>query len=92
MVGFPQTLNTKADWLNAFKYATSTGDGKATLRARLSLLKQHSKMLVLKKSAKGKNIENRTPDDYELVDDPGAEKIRLGITDTEIDELIGGLI
>jgi len=92
MVGFPQTLNTKKDWFNAYDYAISTGDGKATLRARLLSLKQHSKMLVLKKASKDKPSEEQTPEDFEEVDNPGAEKIRLGITDAEIDELVRGLV
>ena len=91
MVGFPKTLSTKADWLNAYSYAITTGDGKATLKTRLLSLKENSKMFVLKKSSMGKDSEDQTPEDFEAVDNPGAEKIRLGMTDAEIDELIGGL-
>jgi hypothetical protein len=91
MVGVPNVLSTKEDVLNAYNYATSTGDGKAALRARLLSLKGNTTMLVLKKSAEGKDSEEQTPEDFHAVADPGCEKIRLGLTDTEIDELIGGL-
>ena len=91
MVGFPNTLSTKADLLNAYEYAKTTGDGKPALRARLLTIKQNTKILVLKKSSANKDSEDQTPEDFEAVNDPGAEKIRLGITDAEIDELIGGL-
>jgi hypothetical protein len=92
MVGIPKQLSTKADWLHAASYAKSTGDGKAEMRARLLSLKNNSTILVLKKSAESKNSEDQTPDDFHAVGDPGCEKLKLGFTDTEIDELIGGLV
>jgi len=91
MVGYPNTLSTKADLFNAFEYAKTTGDGKAALRSRLLSIKNNTTILVLKKASAGKKSEDQTPEDFEAVNDPGAEKIRLGITDAEIDELIGGL-
>jgi len=91
MVGYPNTLSTKTDLLNAYRYAKTTGDGKAALRSRLLTIKENTKILVLKKSSASKDSEEITPEDFELVNDPGAEKIRLGITDAEIDELTGGL-
>ena len=92
MVGIPKQLNTKTDVLNAFNYAVSTGDGKAALRARLLSLKNNTTILVLKNSAKDKNSDEQTPEDYHAVADPGCEKLRLGFTDVELDELIGGLV
>jgi hypothetical protein len=92
MVGVPKQLSTKADWLNAVNYAKSSGDGKAEMRGRLLSLKQNSTILVLKKSAENKNSEDQTPEDFHAVADPGCEKLKLGFTDTEIDELIGGLV
>jgi len=92
MVGYPNTLSTKTDLLNAYRYAKTTGDGKAALRARLLTIKENTKILVLKSSSASKDSEEITPEDFESVNDPGAEKIRLGITDAEIDELIGGLV
>jgi hypothetical protein len=91
MVGFPKQLSTKADWLNAVQYAKATGDGKAVLRSRLLSLKTNATILVLKKSSVNKDSGEQTPEDYEAALDGGCEKIRLGFTDTEIDELIGGL-
>jgi hypothetical protein len=91
MVGTPSTLKTKADWLNAVEYAKSSASGKAGMIARLQALKQHKFMLVLKESSAGKDPEEQTPEDYEQVIDPASEKIRLGFTDAEINNLIGGL-
>jgi hypothetical protein len=91
LVGLPNKLNTKADWLNAVQYAKTTGDGKAAMKVRLLSLKTHSVILVLKASGADKDSEEQTPEDYEAKTDPGCEKARLGFTDAEIDELIGGL-
>ena len=91
MVGTPRQLSTKADWFNAVKYAKTTGEGKAAMRERLLSLKLNSTILVLKTSSAGKNSEDQTPEDYEAALDPGCEKARLGFTDEEIDDLIGGL-
>jgi hypothetical protein len=91
MVGLPKQLNTKADWLNAVQYAKTTGDGKAVMRGRLLSLKTNSTILVLKTASANKDSEEQTPEDYEAALDPGCEKARLGFTDNEIDELIGGL-
>jgi hypothetical protein len=91
MVGTPRQLSTKADWFNAVKYTQTTGEGKAAMRGRLLSLKLNSTILVLKASSAKKNSEDQTPEDYEAALDPGCEKVRLGFTDDEIDELIGGL-
>ena len=91
MVGFPRELKTKQDWVNAVNYAMSTGDGKSTLIYRLTELKNNTTMLVLKAESESKPPEEQTEEDFERVDDPACEKIRLGITDQEIDDLIGGL-
>jgi hypothetical protein len=92
MVGLPKQLSTKADWLNAVQYAKTTGDGKAVMRSRLLSLKTHATILVLKAASVDKDSEEQTPEDYEAALDPGCEKARLGFTDAEIDELIGGLV
>jgi hypothetical protein len=91
MVGLPKQLNTKADWLNAVQYAKTTGEGKATMCTRLLSLKTNTTILVLKAASKNKDSEEQTPEDYEAAIDGGCEKVRLGFTDDEIDELIGGL-
>ena len=91
MVGLPPSLSTKQDWLNAVEYAIATGEGKGAMRTRLLELKSNSKMLVLKSSAESKPSEEQTPDDFKSVNDPNCEKLRIGFTDAEIDQLIGGL-
>jgi hypothetical protein len=91
MVGTPRQLSTKTDWLNAVKYAKAMGEGKAAMRGRLLSLKVNSTILVLKTSSAKKDSEDQTPEDYETALDAGCEKVRLGFTDDEIEELIGGL-
>jgi len=91
MVGQPPSLSTKQDWINAVEYAKSTGEGKGAIKTRLLELKNNSTMLVLKASAASKPPEEQTTEDFKSVDDPNCEKRRIGFTDSEIDELIGGL-
>jgi hypothetical protein len=91
MVGFPKRILTKQDWYNAVNYTKTSGSGKMDLIKRLQNLKDNTKILVLKAASKDKKPEDQTPDDYEAVDDPGCEKLRLGFTDSELDTLIGGL-
>jgi hypothetical protein len=91
MVGLPNNLSTKRDWLNAVEYARSTGNGKDVMISRLNGLKQNTKMNVLKTGSVGKPAEEQTPEDFKAVDDPNCEIIRLGFTAQEIDSLIGVL-
>jgi len=91
MVGIPENLFTKEDWYNAVEYAKSTGNEKDVMIARLNNLKQNTKINVLKQSSAGKSADDQTPDDYEQVDDPNCEFMRLGFTDSEIDSLIRSL-
>jgi hypothetical protein len=91
MVGFPKQLKTKTDWLNAVAYAKETGEGKTELVSSLLELKNHTMVLMLKAASKNKPAEEQTPEDYEPKPDPACEKILLGFSDSEIDELIGGL-
>lgn len=88
MVGFPKELKTKQDWLNAANYAKSTGEGKALIKSRLLELKSHTTVLVLKPASANKPAEEQTEADFKLVDDPNCEKLRIGFTDQEIDQLM----
>jgi hypothetical protein len=91
MVGLPQNLCTRQDWLNAINYAKATGTGKGVIRSRLLELKNNTAMLVLKSSAATKPSEEQTPEDFKPAPDPNCEKLRLGFTDAEIDQYIGEL-
>ena len=48
-------------------------------------------MNVLKEESKEKPVEEQTPEDYEPVDNPAAEKYRIGITDEEIENMMEAL-
>jgi hypothetical protein len=92
MVGFPKNIHTKKDWLNAVDFAKSSGGtDKAIMASKLEALKTNTKMMVLKASSAGVPAEEQTPEDYEAVDNPACEMIRLGFTAAQIDSLIGGL-
>jgi len=91
MVGLPDNLFTKKDWYNAVDYAMSTGDGKDVMIARLNNLKSNTKINILKETSAAIPAEEQTPEDFESVDDPNCELVRLGFTETEINSLIGGL-
>ena len=41
--------------------------------------------------SKTKPVEEQTPEDYEPVDNPAAEKYRIGITDEEIENMMEAL-
>jgi hypothetical protein len=88
MIGLPNNLLTKKDWQNAVEYAISTGDGKEVMIARLNSLKENTTINVLKSASAGKSAEDQTPDDFESIDDPNCEMLRLGFTGAEIDGLI----
>jgi hypothetical protein len=91
MIGLPNNLSTKKDWLNAVEYAKRYSAGKDVMIARLNSLKQNTKMNVLKNTSIGKPAEEQTPEDFKSVDDPNCEMLRLGFTGAEIESLIGGL-
>lgn len=91
MVGIPTYCQTKKDWQNAVEYAVQKNTGKRELYIRLQHLRDDHYMNVLKESSKGKPTEEQTPDDYEAVDNPAANKYRLGFTDAEINTLMEAL-
>jgi len=61
------------------------------LIAKLNNLKSNTQMLILKNSSAGKSAEDQTPDDFEAVDDPNCELLRLGFTGAEVINLLGRL-
>ena len=83
MVGIPKYCQTKKDWQNAVDYAVKHNTGKTELYSRLQHLRDDHYMNVLK--------EEQTPEDYEPVDNPAAEKYRIGITDEEIENMMEAL-
>ncbi len=88
MVGIPKYCQTKKDWQNAVSYAVKYNMGKAELYSRLQRLRDDHYMNVLKEKSKDKPAEEQTADDYEAVDDPAAEKYKLGFSDAEINALM----
>ncbi|MBR1913148.1 MAG: hypothetical protein IJ828_12475 [Treponema sp.] len=88
MIGFPSVLNTKQDYLNAVEYVKSDRADRKKLVRMLESLRDNIYMNVLKDSSKEKSTEDLTPDDYMAVENPNCDKLRLGISDKEIESWI----
>ena len=91
MRGFPKLFKTKQDLLHGVEYCKSFPANKNRMKAVLEEIKEDTMISVLKEESKGKKAEEQTMDDYELVYDPNCRKVRMGITDEEINRLIGEL-
>lgn len=91
MVGIPATCDTKTDWENAVEYAVVHNAGKGEMKSRLEHLRDDHYKLVLKESSKDVPVEEQTPEDYEKVEDPAAEKNKLAVSDEWINALIAKL-
>lgn len=92
MVGIPKMLATRQDWLNAFDYAQAGGNMglKNEFRERLAALNGTRRMKVLKAGIE-KTPEEQTPEDFEDVLDPASPFVRSGLTEGEVNQMIGAL-
>lgn len=88
MIGIPKVYNSKEDYYNAVDYANEHNSGKGIVLAALNSLKDNVYMLVLKESSKDVPAEKQTPEDFEKVENPNCDKVRLGFTDGEIEALM----
>lgn len=94
MVGIPQVINTKQDWLNTFNHVVAPNanvDLKKQFVSSLKALKNTGSVLVVKAAARNKKPEDQTPEDFESVDDPNSSLIRSGLTIADIDAMIAQL-
>ena len=89
MRGFPKTIGTKQDILNLVGLAEQDDGGieSEDLINFLDNLIATKRHYVVKAEAAEKPTEEQTPDDYELVDNPTSDMIRLGITEDEINQI-----
>jgi hypothetical protein len=101
MIGIPNVLATRQDWLNTYEYVRNQGKAelKARLRERLELLRNARFMRVPKADA----VPSVPPDapegtepqyqsgDFEDVLDPASPFARSGLAMAEIDQMIGAL-
>jgi hypothetical protein len=88
MIGIPQVLNTKQDWLNALECAKADSSAASGFKARLIGLRDNRYMKTLKASSASKSADDQTLDDYEQTDDPAAEIYRLGFTVSAVESMI----
>jgi len=87
MRGFPKTIGTKQDIYNLVEIARTDDEFKEELKKLLDNLIATKKHYVLKEEAVEKPVEEQTPDDYELVDNPNADIFRFGMTEEEIAQI-----
>jgi len=87
MRGFPKTIGTKQDIYNLVEIARTDDEFKEELKKLLDNLIATKKHYVLKEEAREKPVEEQTPDDYELVDNPNADIFRFGMTEEEIAQI-----
>ena len=87
MRGFPKTIGTKQDIYNLVEIARTDDEFKEELKKLLDNLIATKKHYVLKEEAREKTVEEQTPDDYELVDNPNADIFRFGMTEEEIAQI-----
>jgi hypothetical protein len=101
MIGIPNVLATRQDWLNTYYYVQnqeSTGL-KVQFRERLEALKNTRFMKVPKADAVPSVPEDAPegtepqfqPDDFEDVLDPASSFVKSGLVIDEIDQMIGAL-
>ena len=91
MKGFPKTIGTKQDIYNLVDLARQDDEIKERLITTLDNLIATRQEYVIKAEAVEKPVEEQTPDDYELVDNPNSDIIRLGITEAEIEQIKANL-
>jgi len=92
MVGIPAALANKQDWLHALSYVQQKNNPalKNEFRLRLVALKETRYMKVLRQGV-NKPSEEQTPEDFEDVLDPLSSFVRSGLTEGEINKMIGDL-
>jgi len=87
MKGCPKVIGTKQDIYNLADLARQDDEIKDQLIGMLDNLIATRRHLVIKPESVEKPTEEQTPDDYELVDNPNADIIRLGVTEDEINQI-----
>jgi hypothetical protein len=101
MIGIPDVLATRQDWLNMYHYVQSQDNAglKAQFRERLEALKNTRFMKVPKADAMP-SIPDGSPEgtepqfqseDFEDVLDPASSFVKSGLVIDEIDQMIGAL-
>jgi hypothetical protein len=101
MIGIPNILATRQDWLNTYQYVQNqnTTGLKAQFRERLAALKTTRFMKVPKAGAVPSVLENAPegtepqfqPEDFEDALDPASSFVESGLVIDEIDQMIGAL-
>jgi hypothetical protein len=101
MIGMPNVLATRQDWLNTYQYVQDQGNTglKAQFRERLEALKNTRFMKVPKANAvpsvpdgapEGTEPQFQ-PDDFEDALDPASSLVASGLSVEEIDQMTGAL-
>lgn len=101
MIGIPNVIATRQDWLNTYHYVKSKNSAglKQQFRERLEALKNTRFMKVPKADAVPSipadapegTVTQFQPDDFEEQLDPASSLVASGLVIDEIDQMIGAL-
>jgi hypothetical protein len=106
MIGIPDVLATRQDWLNTYRYVQSQDNAelKIQFRQRLEALKNTRFMKIPKADAVPSVPEDSSegtvadsaaaqfqPEDFEDVLDPASSFVKAALVIDEIDQMIGAL-
>jgi hypothetical protein len=101
MIGIPNVLATRQDWLNTYHYVQSQDNAglKIQFRERLEALKNTRFMKIPKADAVPSVPEDAPegteprlqPSDFEDALDPASSFVKSGLVIDEIDQMIGAL-
>jgi hypothetical protein len=101
MIGIPNVLATRQDWLNTYHYVWSQDNAglKMRFRERLEALK-NTRFMKIPKANAVPSVPEDSPegteprfqsDDFEDVLDPASSFVKSGLVIDEIDQMIGAL-
>ena len=101
MVGIPEVLATRQDWLNAYQYVQGHENAglKIRFRERLEALK-NTRFMKVPKSGAVPSVPEGSPEgtepqiqmeDFEDVLDPASSFVKSGLVIDEIDQMTGAL-
>lgn len=88
MNGIPKRINTRQDLAHAMDYAKQHPEQAGELVIQLTSLRDNRFAYSLKETAAGKKPEEQTADDFEKVEDLGADLYRFGLTIADVETMI----
>ena len=88
MKGIPYSLNTRSDYINAFRYALKHCEYREDVLIRFENLKKSTFFMDLKKDSFSKKAEKQMQEDYEEREDVNSLFKRINLDASEIDKMV----